>query len=185
MKRILGVAILGLSALSSVSAQAGTGDPGWQLGIAALFGDYSLQGGAIDDNSVGAKVSGQYRFNQYFGVEGAWLSTGNFETDAASSNGGVDAKISLQGYQLDLIGYLPWSPDNVQIYGKFGMYDLDQDLDFDGTTSRSANGITAGLGFGMAMNERILVRLDGDWYDFSDDADFWTVSLGAYYHFGD
>lgn len=183
MKRILAAAILGLATLG---AQAGTDESsGWQLGLAILFGDYSLQGSAIDDNAVGAKASGQYRFNRYLGIEAAWLNTGDFNTDAVSDNEGVVAEVKLDGYQLNFIGYLPWSPENIDIYGKLGMYDLDQNLDSTtGDSTRSADGITAGLGFGIDMTERFTVRLDYDWYDFSDDADFWTVSLGGYFNFG-
>lgn len=182
MKRILAAALLGLGTLS---AQAATGDSGWQLGLAVLFGDYSLEGSAIDDSAVGAKLSGQYRFNRYVGVEAAWLNTGEFKTDAISDNAGTIAKVKLDGYQINAIGYLPWSPDNVDIYGKLGLYDVNQDLDAStGDSSRSADGFTAGIGFGMQLTERVSLRLDGDWYDFSDDADFWTASLGAYYHFG-
>lgn len=181
MKRILAVAMLGLC---SLPAQAGDQYSGWQLGLGVLFADYSIQGGGIDDNSVGAKVSGQYRVNQYFGVEAAWLSTGDFKTTAQSDNTGTNAKISLKGYQLDFVGYLPWSPENMDIYGKVGMFDLDQNLDYEVDSQRSADGVTAGVGFGLGITDRVKVRLDGDWYDFADDADFWTVSLGAYYLFG-
>lgn len=182
MKRILVAAVLGLSTLS---AQAETGAAHWQMGLAVLNGDYSLEGGAIDDTAIGAKLSGQYRFNRYFGIEASWLNTGEFTTDAMSDNSGTVAEVKLDGYQISAIGYLPWSPENVDIYGKLGMYDVNQDLESStGDSRRGADGFTAGLGFGINPTERIAVRLDYDWYDFDDNADFWTVSLGAYYNFG-
>lgn len=182
MKRILAAGILGLTTLA---AQAETEDAGWQMGVAVLFGDYSLQGNAIDDNAVGAKISGQYRFNRYFGIEGSWLNTGDFDTDAISDNAGTVASVGIDGFQLSAIGYLPWSPENFDIYGKLGFYTLDQTLESTtGDSQRNADGFTAGLGFGVDITERFTVRLDYDWYNMSDDADFWAVSLGGYFNFG-
>jgi hypothetical protein len=162
---------------------------GWQIGAGALYGDYRLDGGAIDDSAAGFKAWGQYRFNKYLGLEVAFLSTGNFRQDTTLSEAGGGAKISAQGFSMDALGYLPFSPEAVQMFGKVGFYRLDQNLQFKGTvsTSRIADGFTAGAGADIAVarvaSRQVTLRIEGDWYTL-DNAKFWTVDLGVSYHFG-
>ena len=158
---------------------------GWQIGAGALYGDYQLDGGAIDDSAVGFKAWGQYRFNKYLGLEVAFLSTGDFNEDITPTAGGGNATISAQGFSMDLLGYLPFSPEAVQMFGKVGFYRLDQDLQIDSavSTSRFSDGFTAGAGADIAVASQVTLRIEGDWYNL-DSADFWTVDLGVSYHFG-
>ena len=168
----------------SPSAQAGN-DVGWQIGAGALFGDFRLDGGAIDDSAVGFKAYGQYRFNRYLGVEIAWINSGDFKDDTTPSEAGGDASVSVQGFGVELVGYLPWSPGPVQIFGKAGFSSLDQSLRLDGVDlgPRKADCLTAGAGADISFAEQWSVRLEGNWYDL-DAADFRTVGLGVTYRFG-
>jgi len=178
--------LLGATALP---AQAGTdqltGDEGWQIGAGALYGDYQLDGGAVSDNAVGFKAWGQYRFNRSLGLEVAFLSTGDFDEDTTPGQPGGNATISAQGFSMDVLGYLPFAPAGTQLFGKAGFYRLDQNLQFDSdvSTSRFADGFTAGAGADIAIARQVTLRIEGDWYDL-DTADFWTVDLGVSYHFG-
>lgn len=173
----------------NLPAQAAPGNQsdheGWQIGAGALYGDYQLDGGALDDSAVGFKAWGQYRFNKYLGLEVAFLSTGNFNEDITPSEAGGSATISAQGFSMDVLGYLPFSPDAVQMFGKVGYYRLDQDLDFEGVVNntRSANGFTAGAGADIALVSHVTLRIEGDWYNL-ESAQFWTAGLGVSYHFG-
>lgn len=158
---------------------------GWQIGAGALYGDYQLDGSAVDDHAIGFKGWGQYRFNRYLGLEVAILDTGDFNEDTSPGQPGGSATISAQGFSMAVLGYLPFSPGGVQMFGKAGFYRLDQtlQLDSDVSTSRIADGFTAGAGADLAVASHVTLRLEGDWYDL-DSADFWTVDLGVSYHFG-
>ena len=177
------VAVTALLGATALPAQAGP--DGWQIGAGALYGDYQLDGGAVDDSAAGFRAWGQYRFNSYLGLEVAFLGTGDFNEDTTPGQPGGNATISAQGFSMDALGYLPFLLEGVQLFGKAGFYRLDQTLQFDGdvSTSRFADGFTAGAGADMAVARRVTLRIEGDWYDL-DSADFWTVDLGVSYHFG-
>jgi len=166
-------------------AHAGTSDPGWRVGASVLFSEYSLDNNTIDDSSMGFKGYAQYRFGDYFGIEGGFLTSGEFEEDTNPAAPGGKATVTATGFSLDLIGYLPLRTENFQLFGKAGYYNIDQDLEIDGGngTTRSADGLTGGIGAEFGVSENLAIRLEGDWYDL-DSAEFWTVGLGVNYQFG-
>ena len=180
---LLALLILSAKAEGADAGQSGGTERGWQIGAAGLFCDFQLDGRAIDDSSVGFKSYGQYRFNRYLGVELAWLNSGDFEEDASPSD--ADASVSVRGFSLDIVGYLPWSVGPVQVFGKAGFSSLSQDLELDGAnvSTRKADSLTAGGGADFAFADRWSLRIEGDWYGL-DTADFWTAGLGISYHFG-
>jgi opacity protein-like surface antigen len=181
MKRIAAIALLGLY---SLSAQAGPADPGWLVGISGMFTKYEIDGDVFDDEAVGGKLSVQYRINQYIGIEGSWLDSGKFRDDTNPDSPGGSVSVDLDGMSIYAIGYLPFGSEDLQIYGKGGIYNVKQGLDTDtGSSSRSAQGLTVGVGTQIAVASNVSLRLEGDWFDL-DGGDFWAVSLGVNYHFG-
>lgn len=181
MKRITGIALLGLF---SLSAQAGPADPGWLVGISGMLTSYDIDGTNFDDDAVGGKLSVQYRINKYIGIEGSWLESGNFSADLEPTSPGGGTDVDVGGMSIHAIAYLPFGSEDIQLYGKGGIYDVNQNLDTDtGSSSRSANGMTFGAGTQIAVSSNFSLRLEGDWFDL-DGGDFWTVSLGVNYHFG-
>ncbi len=181
MKRIAGITLLGLY---SLSVQAGPADPGWLVGFSGMLTSYEIDGGVFDDEAVGGKLSVQYRINKYLGIEGSWLDSGSFSEDTDPANPGGSVDVDLDGTSIYAIGYLPMSSEDIQLYGKGGFYDVNQNLDTDtGSSNRSASGLTFGAGTQIAMSSNVSLRLEGDWFDL-DGGDFWTVSLGVNYHFG-
>lgn len=172
--------------LAAMTASAEHQDSGWLLGAAASFGDYSLDNYDLEDNTVGAQLSAQYRFNKWFGIEGAYYNSGEFEDDLDPQDFEAgDAELEVDGFSLTAVGYLPLGSDDLQAYGKAGFYTFDQNLqiDEDASQSRKAEGLTLGAGFRIAVSDHFSIRTEGNWYDL-DDAEFWVVNLGLDYHFG-
>jgi opacity protein-like surface antigen len=181
MKRTASVALLGLV---SMAAQAGPADPGLLVGVSGMLTSYEIDGDVFDDESVGGKLSVQYRINKHIGIEGSWLDSGNFSEDTDPAGPGGDVDIDLDGVTIQVIGYLPLGSEDIQVYGKGGVYDFDQNLDTDsGSSSRGADGLTVGAGTQIAVSSNVSLRLEGDWFDI-DGGEFWTVSLGVNWHFG-
>lgn len=169
---------------AALPATAGIADPGWSVGAAALFGQYKLDSGGIDDNAMGFKASAEYRLNSHFGVEGSFLNTSDFSGDTTPGIEGGEARLTARGFGLDLVAYLPYAPQAVQAFGKVGYYRLKQDLEVDGESfgNSVAKGFSLGAGVDLEVADQWAVRLAGDWYKL-DDADFWTVGLGLRYRF--
>ncbi len=180
-------ALVGAIALPAHAAPANDGAyAGWEIGVGALYVNYELDGGAIDDSSAGFTAWGNYRFNKYLGLELAFIDAGDFDEDTTPGEPGGNATLSANGFSLDVLGYLPFSPDAVWIFGKVGYYTLDQDLEFDGDIgpSRDADGLTAGVGADINLVRQQTLRVEGDWYNLESGADLWTIGLGLGYHFG-
>ena len=97
MKRCLTAIVLGLAATSALAADDETV---WNAGVAAVFGDYQFDDNNLDDTSTGFKLFTGYRFNQLFGVEGAYHNFGDFEEDLDPPNPGGDAKAELDGFSV-------------------------------------------------------------------------------------
>lgn len=185
MKRVLTLAIIGLAA--ATTAQADDHYRGWSIGAAAVFSDYQLDNKAIDDSAIGVKLSGQYRFNRYLGIEGAYLNSGEFKEEVAEGSGAFDsdAELTVDGFSLSLVGYLPLPSENIDVFAKLGYFDVDQELEVgDAMETRGADGLTFGAGTRISMSERFGIRAELDWYELDDGADFWTVNLGVDYRFG-
>lgn len=190
MKR---TAMLGLLVLVSLSAQADINDPGFRVGVAASFGSFegdnvpdpSLDDKFIDDNAVGFKVYGQYKINEWFGVEGAYHSTGDFED--TSSNENLDGKLSLSftGFSAQGLLYAPMLAEEVQAYLKAGYYDFDDELGLNSSniSSSSETGVVFGGGALIDIGDRLAIRADLDVFD-ADVGDLLIVNLGFQYSFG-
>lgn len=188
MKR---TAMLGLLALLSLSAQAEV--PEFRVGIAASFGQFegdnvpdpSLGNKFIDDNSVGFKVYGQYQVNDWFGIEGAYHSTGEFEDESTSASLPGELSLSFTGFSLQGMYFLPVPAEEIQAYLKAGYYDFDDELGLNGTnlSSSSETGLVAGAGALIDIGDNLAIRADFDWFD-AEAGDLLTVNLGIQYAFG-
>lgn len=186
-------ALLGLLALVSFSAQAGHEVPGLRAGVAASFGEFQgadvpdavLGDKFIDDNSVGFKLYGQYQFNKWFGVEGAYHYSGDFEEPSRSESLPGKLALSFSGFSAQGLLFVPMPADDVQVFVKAGFYDFDDELSLDGSnlSSSSERGLVAGAGTSIEVSEHLAIRADLDWFD-ANAGDLLAVNLGLQYSFG-
>jgi opacity protein-like surface antigen len=185
MKR---TALLGLLALVSWSAQAAQ-VPGWRIGAAVSFADFEgdeqpgvpLPDNFIEDNAVGFKLYGQYQFSSWFGIEGAYHNTSEFEDRTDDGK----LKLSFDGFSLQGLLYVPMPSEEIQLYVKGGYYDFDDELALGDTTlsTSSESGLVVGAGASLAIAERIGIRMEYERFD-AEVGDLWGVNLGVEYYFG-
>lgn len=158
-------------------------DSGWRIYAGAAFSDYDGDTTGVDDSTVGLKLGAQYRFNSWFGLEGAYTNSGDFEQDITANTPGGNTEISFRGLSVWGIGYLPLVED-IDVYGKIGYFDFDTDLATDGFISQSAHtdGLALGVGATINIDDNLGIKADFDWYD-AEEADLWAVILGLEYRF--
>ncbi|MCC7258915.1 MAG: porin family protein [Gammaproteobacteria bacterium] len=180
------MAMVALLVLTSGPALADAEPSRWQLGAAAAFSDFSgdIAGAEFEDSAVGAKLYVQYRFNDWLALEGAYHNTGDLEQYSATEASEFD--LSLDGYSLQGLLFLPWQAAGLQPFVKAGFFDFDDELADDGTTidTSSEVGAVAGAGVVMAIADRFGIRAEAEWFN-TDVGDLWAVNLGLEYRFGD
>jgi outer membrane protein OmpA-like peptidoglycan-associated protein len=190
MKR---TALVGLLALVSWTAQAAQEVPGWRAGVAAAFFDFQADNNTnpplgdkyIDDSSVGVKLYGQYRFNNWFAVEGAYHNSGDLESLSVNSDFPGELRISFDGFSLQGLVFIPLETEEIQPYLKAGMYDFDDELSVNGSTTSnsSENSFVFGGGAVIELSDAFSIRADAEWFD-ADAGDLWSVNLGLEFGFG-
>lgn len=186
-------ALLGLLALVSFSAQAGQDVPTLRAGVAASFGEFqgtdvpdaALGDKFIDDNSVGFKLYGQYQFDKWFGVEGAYHYSGDFEDKSKIASLPGKLKLSFSGFSAQGLLFVPMPSEDVQAFVKAGFYDFDDELSLDGSnlSSSKERGLVAGAGASIEVSEHLAIRADLDWFD-AKAGDLLAMNLGLQWSFG-
>ncbi len=184
------MAVLVLLALASGSVQA---DPELRAGLAASFGQFkgddvpapNLGDKFIDDDVVGFKLYGQYQFNDWFGVEGAYHNTNDFDDKSTNENLPGKLALSFSGFSVQGLLYVPTSIEGFQAYLKAGFYDFSDELSLNGSnlSNSSENGLVAGAGGVIRFSDQLGLRVDYDWFD-ADVGDLSSVNLGVEYYFG-
>jgi opacity protein-like surface antigen len=183
MKRFLMTAAMSLVAASTAMAE--DQQPGWNVGAAALLGDYRFDSGDVSDTGAGLKLFAGYRFSEWFGVEAAYHNTGDFKEDITPAEAGGNAEVSLDGFSLAGLVFLPIPVEDVEFFAKAGFYNFDQELAVDDEFDQvnSPDGLMAGIGARFAVGEQFGIRFEADWFDI-DDGELWSMNLGAEYLFG-
>lgn len=163
------------------------GPSGIYVGGQALYADYDEDSSGISfsDNAVGIKLYGGYRFGgnnsilDHFAIEASWQDYDDLEDDIL----GLDVEVGIDGYTVDALGYIPIN-DTTEFFGKVGYFDFDGDVDVEGIDLGSEDEDGINFGAGVAFHfDNISVRSEFTWFDV-DDADFWTIGLGAQFSFG-
>lgn len=190
MKRM---AVLGLLALASGSAQAEHSVPGWRAGAAATFGAFAgddlsaeeLGKDFIDDNAIGYKFYGQYQLNDWLGLEGAYHLSGSFEDRSTNELLPGQLELTFSGFSAQGLLYIPTTIDDFDAYVKAGLYDFDTELAVDGTTNSTSSerGLVAGAGFIFRLSELLGFRVEYEYFD-AEVGDLSGVNLAVEFSFG-
>jgi opacity protein-like surface antigen len=157
----------------------------WRVAASAAFSDYKGDTTGIDDSTVGFKLSGQRQFNDWFGVEGAYMNTSDFSSPQnVVNNPGGDRDVAFRGFSFAGVGYIPLGGDDFDIYGLLGYFDFDTDLVQNGVVDSSGHtdGMMVGAGVTLGISDNFGIKAEFDWYDV-DEADLWSMLLGLEYRF--
>ncbi len=151
---------------------------------------------SLDDTDIGWKIFGGYRFNRWFGVEGAIVDLGKFDS---TINATVANPIQLlndiaevhpysaQGISAAAVGTLPIGA-RFSLFGKAGLFVWQGEVKANagnfGSVSKDENGVDLmfGLGAGFKITNTIHIRAEWERYFLKrDDADL--ISVGVSFHF--
>lgn len=171
-------------AIAAVNAHAHEGDdPGWRIGGSAVTSQFERDDGLIDDGQLGFKLFGQYKFNSWLGLEGAYYNSGEFSSSATSA-GGSKFELLYQGALGQFLLYvpLPWEPVEFFLKGGYFAFNVDSTIDGSNAGKGTDNGAVVGTGISIHVAEQMHFRTAFDWYD-SDGAELWSVELGLAYTF--
>ncbi len=186
MKRYLTAIVLGLTATAAIAADDQTDNKtGWNVGVAAAFGEYQFESDQLDDSSTGFKLFTGYRFNQWLGIEGAYHNFGDFEEDTTPAVAGGDAIADIDGFSVSGLFFLPFGGEDFEFYGKVGFYSFNQEVFIEDTAvgSNSPDGLLVGGVARFFISDQLAVRSEADWFDI-DNGDLWSLNLGIEYLFG-
>jgi opacity protein-like surface antigen len=171
--------------LAAWSAHAENEYAEWRLAGSISYSDYQRDDDTVNDGGVGIKISQQYRFNKWFGLEAAFYDSPEFKDDFTPDTPGGESETSYQGLSFDGIGYLPSPSEKIDFFLKGGyFYFFNVDLSIDGVKvdDTTEDGLTLGAGTAIEVTDKVGLRVEFDWYDVSG-ADLWTLGIGAEYRF--
>lgn len=156
---------------------------------ATLFNDNTIDGGG--------KLFTGYQFNRYVSLEGGYFDLGEFQFNAVTAPAGLlSTNMQVRGFNLDLVGYLPFT-EKLSAFGRLGVtHALTQDT-FTGTGAASVLGGKlhdrdefgkAGVGLQYNFTDSFAMRLEAERYRISnatyDHNNIDLYSVGFVYRFG-
>lgn len=137
----------------------------------------------FNEDDLGYKIFGGFRFLDFLGVEGGWVDFGN----PTYSDDVLRTQVSLTGWNLLAVGYIPVGI--FDLYGKLGYFwwDLDVDVSIDPVEdgdrfSHSDSDVVYGLGAAVWIKQ-ISLRFEFERYDVAELSDVWLYSFGLAYTF--
>jgi OOP family OmpA-OmpF porin len=176
------------AAIASMAGGAYAETTGYYMGGGIGIWDVD-ESGIIEDSAMSARISGGFKFNEFLGVEGAYVYLGEVEESASIDVGGqiFSAKAKLDGsaWELSLRPSYPFT-DSFEGYARlgWGFYDMEVEVSAPGlsiTESDSDDGFVWAVGGAWAMNDRF--NLFGEYSVPDTEADVYIMTFGATYNF--
>jgi OmpA-OmpF porin, OOP family len=177
------LAAAGMAASSASMAQQKPEDAGFYIG--GHFGQSDVK--ELDETDTSWKILGGYQINRNFAVELGYIDFGKI---TLSGPGGT-ATFESTAFELMAVAGVPVA-DRFSIYGKFGFYRADSELNFNipalggaFSGSETNNDITFGVGARFDVTRNLGIR--AEWQRYSDVGDGATdidvMSVGVIYRF--
>jgi OOP family OmpA-OmpF porin len=177
----------GLVAASQASAQ------GFYIGGSVGQSDFDdsnttglITSGAVDGKDTGYKIFGGYQFNQYIGVELAYVDLGQASysgfSGAAPVTGGT---VKTSGLNISAVGTLPLS-SGFALFGKAGLYVWEakaNDVTGGVPFSEKQDGTDLSLGIGASYDFTKNFAIRAEWERFKAVGDIDLLSIGVVYKF--
>lgn len=219
ISKLLGLFVLTATASQLASAEdsdwkhTDRKDSGWYIGgnIGQSYADIDeeritsslLSSGFIttafdaDERDTGYKLFGGYQFNRFWAIEFGNFDLGGFDFTATTQPAGtLSGAIEIAGYNLDLVGFIPFT-ERFSMFGRVGAQYAEAEDQFRGTgfvnvlnpnPEESDTNYKVGLGFQYAISRSLDIRLEGERYRIDDavgnTGDIDMLSLGLVYRFG-
>ncbi len=132
---------------------------------------------ADDGNSIA--ITGGHKLNKNFAIEASYMRLGEWKDNIAPV-----WTLKLSGFNFAAVGIIPIN-DEVDIFGKFGMFMWEATLDEAGTGEIASNdGTDNSIGFGVSINLSNQSSLVLEYQEFDIDGDdISNVSIGARVNF--
>jgi OOP family OmpA-OmpF porin len=161
----------------------GAGISSSTIGVEGMYDE--LDTGDFEESDTGFKVFGGFRFLTFVGIEAGYVDFGS-PTDSTGSGDSVqDIEVSLSGYDVAAVGYLPLGP--VDIFAKAGMFwwnaDVQEMLEqYSSDDLDSGSDPFYGIGVGVWLGH-FNIRAEYELFDVEGTKDVNQVSLGFSYTF--
>jgi len=204
--QLFAAAVLVLSGLVAASQAPAQGFYiGGSVGQSDIDSDIAFPGlitsGTVDGKDTGFKIFGGYDFNQYFGLDLAWVDLGQASYDGRfrsfTVNGGT---VKIRGLNFSAVGTIPLNP-SFALFGKLGVFaweakssDTTDGMPFSATDNGRDLSVDLGASFNFTKNFGMRVEWErfnaggGDdsssgFPNVTSSANIDLVSLGIVYRF--
>jgi len=173
-----------VSALLLAAAPTNAADRGFYIGAGAgqmntEVDDVFGSGFEFDENDVGFKLFGGYKFFPWLSVEGAYINGGNPEIKASEAGETAKLGIEVQSLVAAAVFTLPVG-DQFELFLKPGIayWDSTTSFSFSSPTfsdrfneDDSGSAFFLGAGAGFDFTENLAARLEYEWFDVAPEWD--------------
>lgn len=166
--------------LVAASIPASASDTGFYLGagIGKASVDplkfYPTLGDNVENDDLGYKVYGGYRFLKFLAVEAGYTNFGNLQFAERNVQGWQEiVDLSVKGWDAFVVGILPVS-NVVDIYGKLGIMAWDTTItstlreEIHYTESSTGTDTAYGIGAGFWVGPNVTLRAEAEWFKIGD-----------------
>jgi len=183
--RLIAAAVLALGGLVAATQAMARGPFyfGGSVGQSNIDSDIAIPGlitsGTVDGKDTGFKIFGGYEFNQYFGVEIAYVDLGKASYSgrygAATVTGG---KVDVWGLNFSAVGILPLNP-SFSLFGKLGVFGWeakwsDTTGGFPYSSTENGGDFSVGVGLNFTFNQNFSARVEWERFRVGGGEDAYT-----------